>query len=47
MLKIRSIRTIIAKDLLLTIIKQTNKSEYLLNAFFRSLSSSRIEEHRN
>jgi hypothetical protein len=47
MLKIQSICTIIAKSLLLIVIKQVDKSEYLLDASFRSLSSSRVEKHQN
>ena len=34
MLKIQLICTIIAKNLLLTIIKQANRNKYLLNIFF-------------
>lgn len=36
----------IAKGLPLIVIKQVDRSEYLLNVSFRSLSSSRVEEHR-
>ncbi len=45
-LEVRSIRTVIAKGLPLTVTKQADRSGYLLDASFRSLSPSRAGGHR-
>ncbi len=47
MLEIQLICIIIAKNLLLTIIKQIDRNKYLLNIFFRFLNFLYIEEYRD